>query len=343
MAGHNHHPWCTCGWCTGGWGKGITSSHKNRLYIPLYKWDYSYIHRIYSYKSFLNPNARCPVCYERVFFYQSPYGGKVFFDELGPPWKKHPCTTKDKAPIKPYDIDVHSTKTPSWQRYEWIPYVCKTFSSKDNFCELTCDNEVITCYLPKDSSKIKEGSLIYLRKINAYYMEASLLLDENISKNIILSKKQMTVKAFEVVIMEKYTKMMIRNSKTHNIPCNEIEKHYYEILVNDPTTTIMVLTYIFFRFYDDKYLIKNIARHSVSIKSGMSDIFEYIIKLGMKGFMDNFYKSYRYYEDKHIEILKNVQNVPIANGIKKIINKKQEKLQPSRIKSNFENKGWLVK
>jgi hypothetical protein len=27
-----------------------------------------------------------------VYFYQSPYGGRVFFDELGPPWPKHPCT-----------------------------------------------------------------------------------------------------------------------------------------------------------------------------------------------------------------------------------------------------------
>src|SRR5688572_22851308 len=46
----------------------------------------------YSYESFVNPNASCPVCGERVFFYQSILGGRVFFDELGPPWPKHPCT-----------------------------------------------------------------------------------------------------------------------------------------------------------------------------------------------------------------------------------------------------------
>src|SRR5688572_33191186 len=39
----------------------------------------------YSYESFVNPNASCPVCGERVFFYQSILGGRVFFDELGPP------------------------------------------------------------------------------------------------------------------------------------------------------------------------------------------------------------------------------------------------------------------
>src|SRR6266542_5861006 len=44
------------------------------------------------YESYVNPNAHCPVCGEQVFFYQSEYGGRVFFDELGPPWPKHPCT-----------------------------------------------------------------------------------------------------------------------------------------------------------------------------------------------------------------------------------------------------------
>ena len=45
-----------------------------------------------TYPSYVNPNARCPVCGADVYFYQSPYGGRVFFDELGPPWPKHPCT-----------------------------------------------------------------------------------------------------------------------------------------------------------------------------------------------------------------------------------------------------------
>ncbi len=45
-----------------------------------------------TYPSYVNPNATCPVCGASVYFYQSPYGGRVFFDELGPPWPKHPCT-----------------------------------------------------------------------------------------------------------------------------------------------------------------------------------------------------------------------------------------------------------
>ncbi len=42
--------------------------------------------------TYVNPNARCPVCNADVFFYESPDDGRVFFDELGPPWPKHACT-----------------------------------------------------------------------------------------------------------------------------------------------------------------------------------------------------------------------------------------------------------
>lgn len=41
---------------------------------------------------YINPNAECPVCGASVFFYQNEFGSRVYFDELGPPWPKHPCT-----------------------------------------------------------------------------------------------------------------------------------------------------------------------------------------------------------------------------------------------------------
>lgn len=50
---------------------------------------------------FVNPNAECPVCKRQVFFYQNCYGSRVYFDELGPPWPKHPCTDNEQPVIKP--------------------------------------------------------------------------------------------------------------------------------------------------------------------------------------------------------------------------------------------------
>lgn len=51
-------------------------------------------------QSYVNPNAHCPVCGDRVFFYQSSYGGRVFFDNLGWPWPKHECTDSERAQTK---------------------------------------------------------------------------------------------------------------------------------------------------------------------------------------------------------------------------------------------------
>lgn len=90
--GWNHGPGCTCGWGgdTGGGGAGAVHHLRpadGRI------WSSAGL----GAESFTTPNARCPVCGESVFFYQSSAGGRVFFDELGPPWPKHPCTDKPAA------------------------------------------------------------------------------------------------------------------------------------------------------------------------------------------------------------------------------------------------------
>jgi hypothetical protein len=40
----------------------------------------------------LKPNAHCPVCGAAVYFWSNAAGSRVYFDEMGPPWPKHPCT-----------------------------------------------------------------------------------------------------------------------------------------------------------------------------------------------------------------------------------------------------------
>lgn len=38
-----------------------------------------------------DPNAKCPLCGAAVYFFADRFGGRVYFDEVGPPWPKHPC------------------------------------------------------------------------------------------------------------------------------------------------------------------------------------------------------------------------------------------------------------
>lgn len=96
------------------------------------------------YPSYVNPNATCPRCGKSVFFYQSPAGGRVFFNELGPPWPKHgpspwECSREDddntdqKIPPR-FTQPVHDDKpdqtitreilnviTPKWRKAGWSP------------------------------------------------------------------------------------------------------------------------------------------------------------------------------------------------------------------------------
>lgn len=48
-------------------------------------------------RCFVSPNAVCPVCGQSVFYYSNSFGSRVFFDELGKPWSKHPCTDSDRT------------------------------------------------------------------------------------------------------------------------------------------------------------------------------------------------------------------------------------------------------
>lgn len=66
---------------SGGWCSGYSSGPSTPAASPFR-----------SAISYVNPNAHCPVCGKIVFYYQSPNGGRVFFDALGWPWPKHPCT-----------------------------------------------------------------------------------------------------------------------------------------------------------------------------------------------------------------------------------------------------------
>lgn len=134
----NHSATCECGWggqWHGSYGGGRASQSwteaqiRSRDYFHHY-WIPGRLGRIVSYT---NPNATCPVCAAKVFFYQSPYGGRVFFDELGPPWPKHPCTDNASPTFgrtgcrdypAPYMPAFSSTPAkPQWAKTGWDPVV----------------------------------------------------------------------------------------------------------------------------------------------------------------------------------------------------------------------------
>src|SRR5690606_24347462 len=81
------------------WSRDTQSSHVSNIRLSYNGSTYGITY----------PNARCPVCNARVFFFAAYNGGHVFFDPpLGPPWPKHPCTIAETAIITP----LPATDTP---------------------------------------------------------------------------------------------------------------------------------------------------------------------------------------------------------------------------------------
>lgn len=115
---HNHPPGCTCGWG----GDGHIGSGGGGTGGALYSSALGAPSHFTALSSFTDPNARCPVCGAPVFFYRSPDGGRVFFDEIGPPWPKHPCTDSGAAYWSaPIWVGKIGTGPYSWQEDGWKP------------------------------------------------------------------------------------------------------------------------------------------------------------------------------------------------------------------------------
>jgi hypothetical protein len=123
-----HPSGCTCGWGgEGHLGRRDDGYFGNYITYPStaeYLWRGS--QRNATYDSYVNPNARCPVCRADVYFYQSPYGGRVFFDDLGPPWPKHPCTDNSGSHkyLKVNSARASPPRTYKWQLDGWDPFIC---------------------------------------------------------------------------------------------------------------------------------------------------------------------------------------------------------------------------
>lgn len=129
----NHSKNCDCGWGgdTGyGWQNHGSSARAPSAPPP----------RPVIRLSTTIPNARCPVCGDVVFFYASPFGGRVFFDELGPPWPKHPCTDNPRKSVSlrsPLELKRQPTRDWQWNRDGWIRLTALEIRLDDGCAYLT--------------------------------------------------------------------------------------------------------------------------------------------------------------------------------------------------------------
>jgi hypothetical protein len=117
--GHNHPVYCTCRFC-----QPRNLAKDSPITTDL-------ISVVGTRHSYTIPMA-CPVCGDDVFLYQSEHGGRVFFDELGPPWPKHSCTDGARAVQSTASVATDQslpTRRYSWQEAGWLPVTDLTVDS----------------------------------------------------------------------------------------------------------------------------------------------------------------------------------------------------------------------
>ncbi|NOI91769.1 hypothetical protein F0235_15135 [Vibrio splendidus] len=124
MSGHNHYPDCTCGWCCKFRGVSSVDNQRNKT-VERSVGNIREQSKVFV--SYVNPSAYCPVCGASVFFYLSPNGGRVFFDSLGKPWEKHPCTDNRTLNVKimPSTSFPFNNRVGKFEANKFNPFIIK--------------------------------------------------------------------------------------------------------------------------------------------------------------------------------------------------------------------------
>ena len=140
--------------------------------------------------SYTHP-AKCPVCHAAVFFYHSTDDGRVFFDELGPPWPKHYCTDTSTTPAKLSPPTIDLKEMPNWKREGWRRFYIRNAIELDRWVYRlrgTLDRSPLTIFVRKDASPLftsrddfKKGTIAFLRNTGSESVELSLMLHFGVS------------------------------------------------------------------------------------------------------------------------------------------------------------------
>lgn len=115
-------------------------------------------------ESYVNPNANCPVCGQPVFFYRSPYNGRVYFNSLGWPWPKHPCTDRSGEPKRRLGQNFDPRRATPWKSEGWIPLLASKVHSVRDHLLITgdADGQFIELRLPR-TYRVDRTSPIFIR------------------------------------------------------------------------------------------------------------------------------------------------------------------------------------
>jgi hypothetical protein len=181
----NHPSGCNCGFGGdtggGGWHWGSVSNFVENYAPPSFGWARDHGGTVESY---VNPNAHCPVCGCPVYFYRSPYNGRVFFDDLGWPWPKHSCTDNRQEPQRAArpSITARLLREPAWRREGWNPLLSLRVSHgvERSGIRGDCETGFVDLALPR-GTKIDRETPVLIRQVFPDLHEATFLASDHSS------------------------------------------------------------------------------------------------------------------------------------------------------------------
>jgi hypothetical protein len=163
----NHSRFCPCGFGgdTGGGGRrGRGDSGFVATIEPVSpQWAAGRV------ESYVTPTS-CPECGAAVWFYRSPYDGRVFFDRLGWPWPKHGCTDHSREPrgATRGHASGHSPRAePAWRDEGWEPLLSVDTYTRHERLRIAGSfrGQFLQFYLP-GSQLFDRGSPVFLRELS---------------------------------------------------------------------------------------------------------------------------------------------------------------------------------
>lgn len=132
-------------------------------------------------ESYVNPNAHCPVCGRSVFFYRSPYNGRVFFDDLGWPWPKHGCTDNRGEPRRATRSSIvpKSAHEAGWHRAGWTPLLSPRVAREEDRCSVRGDLDAafVDLLLPT-GSRVDRESPVLLKRLHSHVFRITCLASD---------------------------------------------------------------------------------------------------------------------------------------------------------------------
>ena len=312
MGGYNHYSWCNCGWCVKDRGYRYTSPKTkavtNTKIVKKSTNEYHYIPKIETYKSFTIPNVYCNCCGLPIFFYQSPYGGRVFFEELGPPWIKHCCepkcceSTKENIPNRIIHREsINLDKKSTWEKDAWIPCIIVdeiiiNTHIKKIIVKSAIDMCEYTFFIQKDFLKfeLQNDFILFLKKQNELMYEISFYLDKEYKISVSRNSNSYYLQFF------KFINNSFNLLKDKDISSTKLAKLFFETL-NIKSLDVE----------KKEQLLNAIIEHPNSKKCDMDEVYYFIKRQGFNKFKKNIIKKYSFYNDCTIDFLISLENIYI--------------------------------